>query len=106
MQTRHLACIYIPYVYCKAVPVTITSDINAEFEICMLTISRRSPNYYKGHHTTMIPLLSDILLLAIINKAYCSFRPLLDYYPRKIESIIPRIPYYIDILLPLKHIIS
>lgn len=97
MQTRHLAYIY-PRVYCKAVPNTITSDINAEFKICMLTILRRSLNYYKGHRTTMAPLLSSVPPSATINKAYPSFRPLLDYYPWKIESITPKRPYYIDIV--------
>lgn len=76
MQTQYLACIIVSCVYCKAVANTINRDINAEFEICMLTILRRSLNYYKGHRTTMAPLLSDVPPLAIINKAYPSFRPL------------------------------
>jgi len=78
-------------VYCKAVPDTITSTIN-EFEICMVTILHRSLNYYKGHHTAMVSLLFDVPPSAAINKA--SLRSLLDYYPRKIESITPRRIYY------------
>lgn len=81
--------------YSTAIPDTITCVINAEFEICMLTILHRSlPNYYKSHRTTMAPLLSDVPPLAIINKVYSSFQPLSDYYPRNIESITPRGPYY------------
>lgn len=46
----------------------------------------------------MVPLLSDVPPLAAINKVYPLLRPLLDYYPWKIESITPRRPYYIDIV--------
>lgn len=83
---------------CKTVSDTTTRNVNDEFEICMQTILHWRLNYYKDHQTSIISLLSNIPPLAIINKAYPSFRPFLDYYPRKIESITPRRTHYIDIV--------
>lgn len=78
---------------------TITGDINAKSEIWMLTILRQSLNYYKDHHTTNILLLPGISPPATINKGSIPLIPTaLDYYPRKIQSITPRRPYYIDIV--------